>query len=372
MKTTRSERNSSIEVLRMLCMVLLIAHHLVVHGGSISLEGMTNNRILSLIILPAGKICFNCFVAISTWYLVKSEFRGVKFLKVWLQVLFYNVFFLGAAVLLGGVEAEISWKTWIGSLFPILGNSHGYAASYLAFYLLVPFLKILADRITRRQNAFLIVLLVLTQLCTVPFGQLIDYTQPMSSEILLFVLCFFISLYMQRYPFRLQNRKPLLALIVAACWGSAACCHILGANTGAWLPSFYAGVVAGSELSIVNVLGGYALFLIFYNIKMPVNNVVNRLATTTFGILLMHDHNYFRYVVWNTIVQVPAWSNGPTLIFIRNSIIAVAAIFVVGAAFDFARQKLLERPVFKSRAVTAAAKWLDGVLTGNAEASNDS
>ena len=157
------KRDSNIELLRVLCMLLLIAHHLVVHGGVIGLEGMPNNRIIALLVLPAGKICFNCFVAISTWYLVRSSVRGTKFIKVWLQVLFYNLLMLGLTVALGQELGEnVTWRQWLGACFPILGNSHGYAASYLAFYLLVPFLKLLAERINKRQNGFLILLLALT------------------------------------------------------------------------------------------------------------------------------------------------------------------------------------------------------------------
>ncbi len=179
-------RKSNIELLRIVCMLMLIAHHYVVHGGAIGISEHTMNRTIAMMVLPAGKICFNCFVAISTWFLVNSKFKATKFLKVWFQVLFYNLVVLAGVQIIGGAESGITYRQWIGAFLPIIGNSHGYAAAYLAFYLSLPFLEMVKIKINKNQLILFISILSLTQLGTTAIGPVIGYTQPMPSEILLF------------------------------------------------------------------------------------------------------------------------------------------------------------------------------------------
>ena len=357
-------RSSNLELLRIICMVLLIMHHLVVHGGSIGMEGMTANRIFSLIVLPAGKICFNCFVAISTWFLVRSTFKASRFVKVWLQVLFYNLVFLGATFAIGGeYAATLGWKNWLGAFFPMIGNSHGYAAAYLAFYLTIPFLRIVGDRIEKRQLTFLIVFLTVTQIMAGQLGFVTGYTQPFASEILLFVLCYFISLYLQKYPFQWQSNTAILLAIVLGIWLFTAFCRIFnGIYPANWFYMFFANIATGSEFSAFNILAGYALFLCFYKIKMPANKVINTLATTTFGILLMHDHNYFRPVVWHVIMKTETWYYVPFVRFVCYMIVATLIIFVAGMLIDFVRQFCIEKYILRTGMIKNLCGKLDGVF----------
>lgn len=86
------ERNSSVELLRIFCMFFLIIHHCVLHGGAVGMD-ICGNRNIALFFLPAGKIAFDAFLAISMYFLVDQTFRMNKFIKMWLLVLFYSVLF---------------------------------------------------------------------------------------------------------------------------------------------------------------------------------------------------------------------------------------------------------------------------------------
>lgn len=363
----KKERYSNFEVLRILCMFLIVMHHFTVHGGAIGMEGMTANRIISLIILPLGKICFNCFVALSTWFLVKSTFKASRFLKIWFQVLFYNVVFLALAYKLGGVYAEsITWKTWLGAILPICGNSHGYASAYMAFYLTIPFLKMVSDSIKKRQEVFLICILSITQLGVGMIGPIIGYMQPLVSEILLFVLCYYVSDYLQKYPFQWQNNSVLLTGVFLCVWFFTAFCRIWNAvHPEVWFTGYFANYVTGSELSVVNIIAGYALFLLFKNIRMPNNKAVNAVASTMFGILLAHDHNYFRPVLWKVLLKTDEWYYIPTAQFVGRMLAVTILIMTVGIVIEFLRQMLIERPLSKSKPVAMVSAFLDECASGS-------
>ena len=377
-KTKMSEvrekkRSSNFELLRILCMCLIVMHHFTVHGGAIAMEGLTNNRIISLIILPLGKICFNCFVALSTWFLASSTFKSSRFVKIWCQVLFYNIVFLGLASIMGQEYIEpLSWKTWLGSLFPIIGNSHGYAAAYMAFYLSLPFLKLISDAVNKKQLLCLIFILVMTQLAPGLLGNLIGYVQPFISEILLFVMCYFISVYLQRYPKGWQTNKWLLCGVFVFSWLLTAFFRILNVMIPElWFPSFFINWVTGSEFSIINIAAGYALFLLFNMIKMPYNRVINGIASTVFGVLLAHDHNYFRSVLWQGIFRTSQWYYIPTIEFIGRMVLITVIIMVVGGASDFLRQKLLEKPIMKTRLTLSICNFIDNWFSNSSPKERD-
>lgn len=360
------QRQSNIELLRIVCMFLIVLHHFVVHGGSIGMDGMLSNRTISLIILPAGKICFNTFVAISTWFLVKSSFKGSRFVKTWLQVLFYNVVILAVVCLIGGEYASgITWKNWFGSLFPMTGNSHGFAAAYLAFYLLTPFLKMITDHASKKQICMVIAVLAVTQLNTNLLGYIIGYTQPIVSEILLFVLCYFISYYLQEYPFKWQTNTVVLSVLLVGMWGLTAACRIWDSyHPGNWFVSFFANFVTGSELSYVNIVAGYALFLLACKVKLPYNKAINGIASTMFGVLLIHDHNYFRATLWHTIVKARDWYYIPAVNFTLKMVAVCLGVFLIGVAVDYLRQNLIEKNIMKSKIVCSLVDKIDKLSAG--------
>lgn len=100
------ERESNIELLRIICMMMIIGAHFVYHGGALSgTSGV--NQVISSFLAIGGKVGFDCFIVISAWFLVNSSFKIERFLKVWGQVLFYNVLFIFPVmmkILPGGVQ----------------------------------------------------------------------------------------------------------------------------------------------------------------------------------------------------------------------------------------------------------------------------
>lgn len=78
MGTIKRQRETNIELCRIVSMVLIIMHHCATHGGGTNIDGSINKWI-AYSFVPLGKICFNTFIAISMWFLVDSEFKFKKF-----------------------------------------------------------------------------------------------------------------------------------------------------------------------------------------------------------------------------------------------------------------------------------------------------
>ena len=82
--------NSILEVKKM---ILIIAHHYVVNSDLINiiLSNISNCKSIFLLIFGAwGKIGINCFILISGYFMCKSNIKIKKFIKLFLEVIFYN------------------------------------------------------------------------------------------------------------------------------------------------------------------------------------------------------------------------------------------------------------------------------------------
>ena len=263
-----SKRESNIELLRIVCMLLIIAHHCVVHGGALALEG-TINKYIALFFLPGGKICFVAFVVISTWFLVDKKFKWEHFVKTWFQVLFYSVTFTAFACALG---VHVTGRQWISVFFPVAGNVHGFAATYLAFYLLIPFLTIVANNVDEYSLKKLVGLLIYYEVISKILGIIFNYhSSLLSSELTLFVMIYFISLYIKRYKSELFQNKSCLLKCLIVIW--------LGVVTIWYLNMFFSDRLwcqiltglAQDETSLLYIISGYILFFylkisVFHNL----------------------------------------------------------------------------------------------------------
>ena len=86
-----TKRKSNIELLRVLCMICLVAHHFTIHGNLYMNENIFVQR-FSLIFAPLGKMCYVVFMVISSYFLSNANVKSKRFWKVWMEVLFYRLF----------------------------------------------------------------------------------------------------------------------------------------------------------------------------------------------------------------------------------------------------------------------------------------
>lgn len=352
-----SKRDTNIELCRIICMLFVVLHHYAIHGGSFNLPVLNTNRIYSLFLIPGGKLGFDCFLAISCWFLVDQEFRTKRFIKMWLLVWFYSVTFSIITFLMGGY---FTFENWFSIFLPISGNSHGFASAYLSLYLLLPFLAKMTDKLTKYQARWLMILLFFFEVITQLVGAYTHYYQKLASELLVFILCYVIALNLKRWPLKITQNKHVMLTVFISIW------LLL------WLLQYsyvkhpenqllaYLKGTMEDESSISNLLGGFAFFLFFKNIKMKHNWFINTLATGTFGILLIHDHNFFRYVFWDKVIHTPDLYYSSNLI--PHSIIAALWIFIMGFVIDKLREFCLERNILKSKLLNQICGNCDNII----------
>lgn len=350
------ERDSNIELLRCICMLLLVAHHYAVHGGLLGLE-FSLAKYVGLIFLPIGKICFLAFIAISMYFLVDGKAKFSRFLKCWLEVLFYSVILTIATYGMGGI---IRIRDFISSFFVMTSNSHGFAASYLLFLLIYPFVLRATKNCSKIQARYLLAVTFGIQILSQIMRALTGYTQPVFSELTLFVFCYLLSLNLKRYPWRVLNNKLFTFTVVIAVYAYVFILdYILYSKGLNEFGQFMYGITA-DESSIFFIIGGYALFYLFLNIHIKPSRIINTISGCTFGILLIHDHNFLRHWFWNDIVITESFFYSKY--FLLGFVIIVVGIFIACGVIDYLRQKILETMIIRAKWFIKVSNKMDEVL----------
>ena len=200
-------RDSGLELFRIITMLLIVAHHYVVNsgltepGGPIGLQPFTAKSLFLLIFGAWGKTGINCFLMITGYFMCKSHITLKKFLKLLLEVEFYNIV-IYIIFLIAGVE-NFSFIELIKALLPVTSVSSGFVSCYLLFFLLIPFLNILISNIDEKQHLRLTALLL--------FAYTILGTIPSVSVTLNYVswfsVIYFVSSYFRLYPKKIFANK---------------------------------------------------------------------------------------------------------------------------------------------------------------------
>ena len=130
----------------------------------------------------------------------------------------------------------------------------------------------------------------------------------------------------------------LLTLSLLSVWGWAQYCIFRGRE-----PSFFF-FVADSNKPLA-VATAVALFLFFKNLKIGYSRVINTIAASAFGVLLIHaNSDAMRQWLWkDTLNNVGHFEQGICLYVVTG----VTAIYIACTLIDFLRIHLFEKPVFK-------------------------
>lgn len=325
-------------------MILIIAHHYVVNSGIQELYDFSdiNGNMLFLQFFGfAGKIGINCFLLITGYFMCQQKVRLVKFLKLYLEIKFYKlVFYL--IFLAIGLET-LNLESFISNVFNLAFNqgSSSFTAVFIGLFLLSPFINLGIKNLNERQLVTLISVLLI--LHTVSSTFFFASTENLGWYITVYLIGSYIRLYHKTF-FEKRMLWPLLTLgFIILAWISIGVVDLIGPMVG--FETFYHMVIGSDKLLAIAI--AITLFFCFKNLKLGYHKFVNTLATTTFGVLLIHaDSDAMRTFLWKMVFRVPEqyWKPLPDLIF--HAICTVLIVYVICVIIDLMRICLFEKPFF--------------------------
>ena len=338
------QRQSNIELFRIIVMLSIVAHHFVVNSGLLGLMSPTMevaNDVYLWLFGMWGKIGINCFVLITGYFMCTSQFTWRKFIKLVCEIEFYKILIYVAFLSLG--RESISITRFFQVLCPITNLTTDFVSGFLAMFLLVPFLNLLIQNLSKRQHLNLI---GLSLLFFTVWDQFPSVTIPMSYPIW-FSVIYIIGAYIRHYPLQnniarfLFDSKLGAGLMVFVAMGSVLIMLLLiQLGIISWWPHKW---VADSNAPLA-VLTSISLFNYFRNLEIRPSKLINTISASTFGVLLIHaNSNAMRTFLWNDVCDCTSLHS--SLYLPLYSIIIVLIVYVICTIIDMLRINFLEKPL---------------------------
>ena len=176
------KRSSNFELYRIICMLMIVAHHFVVNSGLSSGEGPMNtfptaaNTLFLWLFGMWGKTGINCFLLITGYFMCKSTISLKKFIKLLLWIYFYKIIIF--CIFFATGYETLSVQRIVKLVMPVWGFNTNFTSCFIGFWLTIPFWNILIRHLTKVQHQLLLLLLLgmYTILGSVPsFGVAINY-----------------------------------------------------------------------------------------------------------------------------------------------------------------------------------------------------
>ena len=360
---TKPGRNVSLDLLRIVCMSMVVCLHTLGHGGLIEgtlVPGSTNwylGNILSAMCLQA----VNCFVLISGYFLCTARFKLSKLVTLWGQVFFYSVcVYLVLFILPTGVD--FSLKELAKCALPFTTDRYWFVSDYLLLYITFPFLNCALRAMDRKMHliccaVLLMVFSVLPNLIYVYDFTGVNGGYSYTWFCVLYLLAAYIRLYVPR---RIRHQKWMLPAYVLL---SLAICAERFLATYV-TPPFFGRVVLSSLFysynSIVSVPCALALFQCFRGLDLSSKKLcrlISTIAPLTFAVYLIHEQDILRPILWAWLDPSAWYSSSWMILYVLG---CSAYIFGVCCAVEKARKKL-----FVMTGITSAVQTVcDAVQSG--------
>lgn len=334
-------RNTSIELLRIISMIMIMFHHFAYHGNfEWNFNEVTLPHLWYDFILMGGKVGVDIFVLISRYFLIENTeklFQPKKLLKFWGQVVFYSIMTYLLSVMLRLNAFEI--KQLIKVCLPITYPGWWFASTYFMLYLIHPFLNKLLHGLSKTEYQYLILMMVLCwSIIPTATTQLFE-----SNSLLWFVTLYGIAGYVNLYGGnqKLQSKHyfSLYFMVLIITYTVSTTFLFLGTKKEEW--STHA--IDFFEIERLPILlMAITLFMGFVTLKMNYHKWINMIASATFGVYLIHDSSYIRYYLWTNIFKINQYQDSTFLIL--YSILVVFILYVSCTMIDLIRKKLVEKP----------------------------
>lgn len=346
MKEYKNERQSNFELLRIIAMIMIVAHHLTIHCFAVQLGdkslyalGESFNKaiffkklLLPQLFMTGGKIANIIFVLITGYFLIDRKINITKQIK---KIFSQLAFVVPIIVFVSFLFYRYHSNTFIGiQNFNILNSDYWFIGYYIGIISIAYiFLNKFLNKLKKKE--YDILLAIMLSILSIAF--LRNSISDINPNILtLFVGIFIYSLggYIRLYsPFK--NIRTIILFFIIIISIIALCINnynntlvninIAQSNN---MQGIYQSLIGYSEYSIFCLLIGISTFEIFRRIKMKNIRIINYISSSTFMIYLLHDNDFFRNV-WRETNWIEVYYNN-SVKFIFLYLMWLAIIFGIG------------------------------------------
>ncbi|WP_190973829.1 acyltransferase family protein [Bifidobacterium reuteri] len=356
MSTGKRTRNSSIELLRILAMLMIVTSHCVMFSdlNVLSWQFSVNKVLIETFLYSGGKIGVVSFFAISAWFLTDQGGVRAGLRRVWIlerEMLFWSLVLSTVTAI--SQHERLSSSLIVQSLFPTVTALWWYPTAYAVFLLFFPFLSCSLKSLDRTMHGALCVIMFV--LWTV-----VDMVMPLSGvglhggDVFSFIYIYTLITY-YRWHMQPLGGKQAWAMLVGGYAFIA-----IGAIAGGLvfqkigkLPKLqvYLGSV---EFRLPVLMVGIALFVLFSRKEFH-SGIINTVAASTFGVYLISEYPTMRQWIWHsTLVEFVIKNNAPIIFGLL--ILLACVVFISCSLLDQVRALLFSLILDRHR-----GRWFDAL-----------
>lgn len=338
-------RNSSVELLRIIAMIIIIMHHFGVHGvfhvldkshNILIVDNLSWQIIFTQIVSWGGDVGNSIFILITGYFMINKNVNYKKIVLLFLSMFLYS--WIIEILYFGILDMPYFIKMIIRESIPIYFGNNWFVSCYIVFSFFIPFINKFLNSISKKEYIIFILLLFIFYIFLPTFKA----NTFMNSRFIFFGLVYsiggYLKLYFIKYLYNTYNKKYIklffvqIFIIIVMIIFSDIIAVIFSKNM---LIKLY-----NPFINILSIPIAVTLFLYFLTIKPIYNKNINIISSTILGIYLIHDNDLMRKIIWDYIFPNLDYINSN--FYIIFFIIKVLLVFFICSFIEFLRKKYLE------------------------------
>ena len=349
----RLQRNSNIELLRIILILMVIGVHynLIGMGNAFLYTRQVGiNVSLTAILESFCIVCVDTFVIITGYYQIeKDKIKKEKVLWFILMILFFNAIQYFLNVMFFNISFSIK-ELFLESL-----SGKWFIIIYLALYILSPYINKLINNLDSKEYKkmlMIVVILFVVYQTALSYFQMfvpvwgwsfiIDKGIDSGYNIINFMVLYLIGGYIKKSNIKIGLKKSIIGyllttILIFISW------YIIYHSSY----NDYASVSFYYNNPLV-VLASIFVFLTFNNINIKTSIIINKMASTTMGVFILSTSPFFikLYTLLNvkkysvTLYLIPHFMLTCIIIFLICSIVTLIGTFILDKLIIFASKQM--------------------------------
>ncbi|MCQ2519000.1 MAG: acyltransferase [Lachnospiraceae bacterium] len=303
---SKKMRNSTMELLRIVAMVMIISAHALDKGSLLKLYFTTGETpyIGSWILLAFSVVGLNMYMMLSGYFMAGSKVNTKRLADVVATVLFYSVGILAVMLVMSKVFnlidlGGLTTYDYIQCVLPLHMNTYWFCTAYVILYLLLPVVLCGIRYLSKKALGIVIVLLLVYESALKTLTPFSFETDNRGYSYIWFLVMSLLAAYIRLYGLEfIDSAKKAFCIFLA---GAAL---IISEEFAVQLVIAKTGLLESVERvsydhnHLFMIIACVGLFMTFVRLKPitgKVGKVINKLASASFGVYLIHEHLLVRF-----------------------------------------------------------------------------
>lgn len=336
--STKKERNSGIELLKIIAIVLIVIFHVVNTLKTINPYISYSDYVIDLSVATTdiwkfiltifsylGYLGNSIFFICSAWFLLRSsKYNKRKWFFMLLEIWFISMFILVVMLIIR--HGDISGKILLKSILPTTFAPNWYLTCYLLFYPIHPLLNVVIQKLDKQHLFRFSAALFVIYGCFAFIKNDLFF----SSTIILWIAIYFVMAYIQLYLKDFADSDKynfmLLAVGLVGWFGIAFVANYLGLHI-----SFFNDKVLrwATNYNPFLIIIAIALFNLMRKLTFK-NRAINYISSLSLLVYIIHENvvlrNYCRTALWNYVYENYGYSHILLWVFIIFFIVFIFAL----------------------------------------------